>query len=388
MSLVQRTMENLVRRREKVLNGGINSIPPPFKRFSNDFIGLEPAKMYVVTAATKVGKTTFASYLFIYNSLLFAYNNPDKVRFKVFYIPREETPEDVLHRFMCFILYKLSKGKVIIDRNDLKSSKNVALDEKVLELLNSEEYKNILDFFEENVMFYPSVNPSGVWKEMIKYAEDHGKVYKRKIETKDEFGFEKEIEVFDHYVPDDDNEIRLIFDDHVSLTPLERNFTLKQAIDKLGEYYVLLRNMYGYSICEVHQQNTSSESLDAIKLGKAKASTNFLADSSYSGRNCDVCIGVNSPFRQELPDWNGYDITKLKDYFRYVEILLNRSGSAGGVAPLFYLGKVCDWNEMPLPKEVAKLNEVYSYVEFLNDVNKPKSFFIYKLKKRVKNLFK
>jgi hypothetical protein len=128
--------------------------------------------------------------------------------------------------------------------------------------------------------------------------------------------------------------------------------------------------------------------LDAINLGKAKASTNFLSDSSYSGRNCDVCIGVNSPFRQELPDWNGYDITKLKDYFRYVEILLNRSGSAGGVAPLFYLGKVCDWNEMPLPKEVAKLNEVYSYVEFLNDVSKPKSFFIYKLKKTVKNLFK
>ena len=388
MSLVNRTIENLVRRREKVLNGGINSIPPPFKRFSNDFIGVEPAKMYVVTAATKIGKTTFASYLFIYNSLLYAYYNPDKVRFKVFYIPREETPEDVLHRFMCFILYKLSKGKIIVDRNDLKSSKNVALDEKVLKLLNSDEYKDILDFFEENVMFYPSVNPSGVWKEMIKYAEDHGTVYKRKIETKDEFGCEKTIEVFDHYVPDDDNEIRLIFDDHVSLTPLERNFTLKQAIDKLGEYYVLLRNMYGYSICEVHQQNTTSESLDAIKLGKAKASINFLADSSYSGRNCDVCIGVNSPFRQQLPDWNGYNITKLKDYFRYVEILLNRSGSAGGVAPLFYLGKVCDWNEMPLPKEVDKLNEVYSYVDFLNDKNNTKSFFIYKLKKTVKNLFK
>ena len=134
MNLVERTIENLVRRREKVLNGGINSIPPPFKRFSNDFIGVEPAKMYVVTAATKIGKTTFASYLFIYNSLLYAYYNPDKVRFKVFYIPREETPEDVLHRFMCYILYKLSKGKVIVDRNDLKSSKNVALDEKVLKL--------------------------------------------------------------------------------------------------------------------------------------------------------------------------------------------------------------------------------------------------------------
>lgn len=388
MSLVERTIENLERRRQKVLDGGINSIPPPFKRFSNDFIGLEPAKMYVVTAATKIGKTTFASYLFIYNSLLYAYYNPDKVRFKVFYIPREETPEDVLHRFMCYILYKLSKGKIIVDRNDLKSSKNIALDERVLELLNSEEYKSILDFFEENVMFYPSVNPSGVWKEMIKYAEDHGKVYKRKIQTKDEFGCEKDIEVFDHYVPDDDNEIRLIFDDHVSLTPLERNFTLKQAIDKLGEYYVLLRNMYGFSICEVHQQNTTSESLDAIKLGKAKASINFLADSSYSGRNCDVCIGVNSPFRQQLPDWNGYDITKLKDYFRYVEILLNRSGSAGGVAPLFYLGKVCDWNEMPLPKDTDKLNDIYTYVEFLNDASKPKSFFIYKLKKKVKNLFK
>ena len=99
--------------------------------------------------------------------------------------------------------------------------------------------------------------------------------------------------------------------------------------------------MFNFTICAIQQQNTTSESLDAFKLGRDKSSIQNLADSSYTSRNCDICIGVNSPYRNEKKDWNNYDITKFKDYFRYAEILINRQGSSGGTIPLFYLGKVC-----------------------------------------------
>ena len=186
-TLRQRVLDNLQKRRQKILEGGINSIPTPFIRFSEDFIGIEQAKFYCVTASTKVGKTTFASYLFLYVPILYAYYNPDKIKLKIFYYPLEETPEDVLERFMCFLLYKLSDGKIIVDRTTLKSSNNKAVNQDILDILNTGEYKNILDFFEETVIFSSSSNATGVWKETIRYAEDNGTVFKKKVQIKDDF---------------------------------------------------------------------------------------------------------------------------------------------------------------------------------------------------------
>lgn len=86
-SLINRVLNGLEERRKKVINGGINSIPSPFIRFSEDFLGVEQGKYYVVTGSTKSAKTQIASYLFIYNTLLYAYYNPDKLRVKIFYYP-------------------------------------------------------------------------------------------------------------------------------------------------------------------------------------------------------------------------------------------------------------------------------------------------------------
>lgn len=366
-TLKDRVLINLQNRRQKVLNGGINSIPSPFIRFSNDFIGVEQAKFYCVTASTKVGKTTFASYLFLYTPILYAYYNPDKIRLKIFYYPLEETPEDVLERFMCYLLYKISNGKIVVDRTALKSSKNVAISQDILDILNTGEYKSILEFFEQTVVFSGSTNATGVWKETIRYAEDNGTVFKKKVQIKDDLGVSRDIEVFDHYEPKDPNEYRIIFYDHLGLISQERNLSLKQSMDKLGEYFVKLRNLYGYTICCIQQQNTTTESLDAFKLGKDKSSIQNLADSSYTSRNCDICIGVNSPLRSERADWKGYNITRFKDYFRYAEVLINRQGSSGGLLPLFYLGKVCDWRELPLPNDTEGINKVYQYINQLEN---------------------
>lgn len=382
-SLKDRVLSSLYERRQNVLNGGINSIPTPFRRFSNDFVGVEKAKYYCLTAPTKVGKTTFASYVFLYTPILYAYEHPEQLRLKIFYYPIEETPEDVLERFMCFILYKLSGGKIFVDRTTLKSSKNDPISKDVLDILNTGEYKALLEFFEKTVIFSSSTNPTGVWNEAIRYAEDHGKVYKKKVQVKDEFGINKEIEIFDHYEPDDPKEFRIIFHDHLGLTTQERGYTLKQSMDKLGEYFVKLRNLYGFTICSIQQQNTNTESLDAFKLGKDKSSITNLADSSYSSRNCDICIGVNSPFRSERADWKGYDITKFKDYFRYAEVLINRQGSSGGLLPLLYIGKVCEWIELPLPNDTNAIQRVYS---FINELNTRRNVLLVTLNKHFSNI--
>lgn len=86
-SLRRRVIDYIKKRKKKVENGGINTIPSPFKRFSNDFIGIEQGKYYLVTGQTKAGKSQVTTFIFLYNTLMYAYKHPEQVRLKIFYYP-------------------------------------------------------------------------------------------------------------------------------------------------------------------------------------------------------------------------------------------------------------------------------------------------------------
>lgn len=255
MTLVNRTLEYLQTRRDKILSGGINSIPSPFVRFRDAFVGIEQGKYYCVTGSTKSAKTQFSSFMFLYTPLLYAYNNPSKIRLKIFYYPLEETPEDVTKRFMSYLLNELTDGEIHISPTELQSTDNSKpVSQEVLDVLRSEEFQKILTFFEEHVEFSASRNATGVYNEVKKYMEEHGTVHRRPQKIKDDFGNTKEVQVFDWYEPNDPDEFVLVFYDHLSLIQTERGLTLKQSADKLSEYFVILRNRYNVSPVLVQQQ--------------------------------------------------------------------------------------------------------------------------------------
>ena len=71
MSLRERVYDNLVKRRNRILEGKINCIPSSFTRFKDDFIGIEQSTYYLIAAASGVGKSKLARYLFIHNHYVF-----------------------------------------------------------------------------------------------------------------------------------------------------------------------------------------------------------------------------------------------------------------------------------------------------------------------------
>ena len=386
MSLIQRVKESLRKRRQRVIDGNINSIPSPFKRFSNDFIGVEQGRIYLITSYTKVGKTQFSSFLFLYSTILYAYRNPDKIRLKIFYYPLEETPEQITCRFMSFLLYWLSKGKTAVSPVDLRSSRNEAIDEEILDKLDNEEYKRILEFFEKTVVFSDSTNASGVWFECQRYAKEHGKIYYDKIKYKDEFGNEKESDKFNHYEPDDPDEYRIIFYDHLALTSPERGMDLRQTMTKMSEYFVLLRNRYNFSAVIIQQQSVT-DNLDAFKAQKLRPTIANLGDAKTIARDVDMCIGLFSPYKYEIAKYpqtsDGYDITRFKDNIRFAEVLLNRHGPSNGMIALLFLGQCNYWAELPPARDARAIEAVYNRLEELRSPEVKKSFFIY-----IKKLFK
>lgn len=376
--LFQRCLNNIKTRRDNVLNGNINSIPTPFYRFRNDFIGVEQSKYYIVTSFTKIGKTLFASYLFLYNTILYAYRNPGKIKLKIFYYPLEETPEQVTTRFLNYLLFTISNFKYRITLNDLLSSKNEPLDEKILSYINNNvKIREIMEFFQECVTFSDSQNPSGVWFECQRYAKDNGTIYKEQYTYKDELGEEKQGERFSHYEMNDKNEYRIIFFDHMSLVQPERGMDLRATMTKLSEYFVLLRNRYKFTIVGIQQQVMTGDNLDAFKSNKIRPSIQNAGDAKTVMRDVDMCIGLFSPYKHELKEYLGYDVSILKDNLRFAEVLINRSGQSNGIIGLYFDGATNYWKELPLPNS-KEIENVYRSIK--NKDNNHKSFFMFKRK--------
>lgn len=387
-TLINRVVAGLKERRNRLLNGQLNRIPSPFERFSNDFIGIEQGCYYTITSFTKGGKSQFTSFTFIYKPLMFCYYTKADIDIKILYFPLEETPERIMQRFISWLLYDLSKGKIRITPKDLRSTIS-PVSQEILDAINSDEIQNILKYFEEHVIFPDEAgNPTGIFKYCVKYAEEHGKVYTKVGKYKDDFGVIQERQVFDRYEQDNPNEYRLVIIDTINLIDTERGMTLKQSMDKLSEYCAkYLRNRYHYSPVIIQQQAFDQEGNEAFKIGRVRPSVAGLGDSKYTSRDSNIVLGLFSPFRFALKEYEGYDISKFKDNIRFLEMIVNRDGEMGGLCPLFFDGAVCQFSELPRPDDNEGIKKVYEYLKKIRYTNSTsKSFFSYGARKSNKRL--
>lgn len=399
-NLINRVIKLLEDRRDKILNGDINCIPLPFKRFRNELPGIEQGSYYLLSGATKSGKSQLANYLFVYNTILYAYNNPNEVEPRIFYYNLEETAESITLRFMSYLLNEMFN--IRISPTDLKSTdKDKPLSEEVLKLLQDPEFLDIMHYYEKHISFQSSRNPTGCWKEMKAYAEANGKTTYDTIKIKDEFGIENNVKKFKYYTPNNPNEYVFIIVDHISLTENERGLDLRQTINKWSEYMIIFRNRYNYIPVVIQQQSMETTNLEAYKQNKIRPTMAGLSDSKATGKDTSVMIGITNPYSYEISNYLGYDIQRLKGNFRVMEIVLNRNGQSNGLCPLFFDGAVNNFKELPLPDEVFGMEKVYKYLEtirkkstafFISKINnnlhsKEKSNIFAKLFNKIKNIF-
>ena len=317
---------------------------------------------------------------------MFCYFTKADINIKILYFPLEETPERILQRFISWLLFDFSKGRIRISPRDLRSTTS-PVSQEILDVINSPEIQDILDYFEEHVIFPEEAgNPTGIFKYCKNYAEEHGTVYTKLKKMKDEYGLIQEKQVFDRYEQDDPNEYRLIIIDTINLIDTERGMNLKQSMDKLSEYCAkYLRNRYHYSPVVIQQQAFDQEGNEAFKIGRVRPSVAGLGDSKYTSRDSNVVLGLFSPFRFALKEYEGYDISKFKDNIRFLEMVVNRDGEMGGLCPLFFDGAVCRFEELPRPDDKTNISKVYDYLNHIRGIS-AKSFFSYGIRKINKGL--
>lgn len=378
MELIQRTIQHIKERRNNVLKGNVNCIPSPFKSFRSDFLGTEQECYYIITGQQKSAKTKFTSYVFLYNNILYAYYNPTKVRIKVLYVPLEETQEKITLRFMCFLLFHLSGHKIHITVKELESvNENMPIDEEIIKILESEEYMNILEFYEKSIIWVTETNPTGIYKQTVRYAVSHGIRYDKagnNMDAKSESNAFGNIEDrFDHYVANDPQEYVEIIIDHISLISTESQMDLRQSIKKLSLYLNEVKNKYKYIPIVIAQQSTETQDREAFKLNKIRPTAAGISDCKDIKNECNIMIGLTNPYYHEIKNYLGYDITKLKDSQRFVEIILSRDGSANAVKALYFDGAVSFFSELPAPNNPeyeSFMERVYALIDKLKQVKR------------------
>lgn len=378
-SLREQIIHSLEESRNNVLSGGINCIPIPFTRFRSDFPGIRKKFYYLVSGATKSSKTQLTNFLFVITPIFYYIEHPDIIKPKIFYFPLEETKEDITLRFYSYILYYITKGKVIISPEDLESvDERKPLPKEVLDIMKSEEFIKIASVFEECIEFHPEQkNPTGIYKTVKNYLDNNGTIeyIEKEVTYKDDFGITKteKVRKANKYIPNDPKEYVIFITDHAGLLQVERGMTLKETIEKLSEYNMQLRNNYSAIPVLVQQQNAETTNLEAYKANKIRPTKDGLKDSKRPGEDCTVLIGITNPYAFGVPQYLNYDVQKLKDSFRVMEIVLARKGRANGVCPLYFNGAINQYAELPLPNETDKIQQIYSYIE---GIKKSKLFLI------------
>lgn len=231
------------------LNNGLNRI--------NDYIfGVQRGTYTLIGGLSGSGKTTFVDFM-----ILNAIEDADRkgININVFYDSFEIDEFTKRANWLSQIIYK--KYDIVIPPSKINgfSKEKLTEDEKML-IYSEMEY---LDYLFSKIKFnFDPINPTGSYKQWYDFISKRGTFeYEEYV---DENNVKKQR--IKKFTPDDPHEYNIIVSDHLGLYKRERGYTLKENIDKLSEYFITMRNLYGFSIIALQQFNQSLNSVERQKF--------------------------------------------------------------------------------------------------------------------------
>jgi hypothetical protein len=292
---------------------------PGLAPFTKALNGLQKARYYGIASPPKTGKSTFINYAFIIQPYLFCLANNIPIEFIYYSLEMDRITQEF--NFACYFLYHdynityitlppgiTKKGKNVIeldadyllgkllDDND----ELIKVDEKIEELLFKIYPDRIIPLFGEYndsniltkrgaIIFITSTdNPTGVYKNLLKHAEANGKLI---------YTGEKGYERLTSYVENDSKKFTVVLIDHLRKLIPERQMQMKQTVDKMSEYSVILKNLINYNFVNVIHLNRSLTSVERFKQfgDELHPSSDDVKDSGNVAEDCDYLITMLNP---------------------------------------------------------------------------------------------
>lgn len=329
-----------------------NILPLSFRRFKRSFPGIQRGTYHLVTAYSNGGKSQFTCAYFLFEPILEAFYSNGRIKVNVIAFPLEETQEDIMMRFISYLLYR-NLGK-ICPKSVLKGTNpDVKMDEETRRYLETRDFQLFLRYFESCMYFSSADSMEGIEYDIERYASMHGIInYEEREETDEVTGVITTTKIPESYSITDYKKYVIVWLDHISLITPSKGESLKGSMDRLSKYLKKkVANFYKFIPVVVQQQSGENETQEAVKSKRTRPTRSGLADTKYTYRDADVVMGVYSPAVHDIPQYNGYDIKKYRDNIRFLSIEKNRDGEVGNTIGLIFCGAMAFFKEAKLPEK-------------------------------------
>jgi hypothetical protein len=356
----------------KILKESGKLLAIPFWRMpalSTVLPGIRKGMYNIISSGTKEAKSQLTDFMFVLQPLEYLMDNPEcGMDIKILYFSLEMSKEDKLIQFMSYRLLT-EHGIIISPSNLLSVFKGYTIDEHILGILKSDKFRKFFDFLESRVEIYDDIkSPTSIMIKAEGYARANGEVVYDIVKWDDG----SEHRIIKDYAPNNPNQIVEVIIDHATLLS-EKGKTLYECIKTLSsEYLIKLKNKYKYSTCLIQQQNADSSTQQFTNRGdtildKVKPSREGLAGCKDSAQDCTLMLGIFSPYKYKETQYEGWDLTQLRDYHRELSILLNRNGRSNITQQLFFNGACSFFKELPYQPTPDKRQDIYRAVKRYRD---------------------
>ena len=391
--MIKQRKKEYKRIRDLKKSGKFNYIPfDNLPNLSKYVPGIIPGTPYIIMAGTGVGKSQITRALFIKHPFDFIKRNPESgLKIKIFLNALEETYEDIIDILVCARLYEIYG--LMLSVNDLNGYGKILTDEE-LQLIDNES--NYFEDLGKILTIVDIPNIFGFYKIIRNYARNNGKFYFKDEETGEilreidpinktttSIG-EQKFDVWNHYVPNDPDEVVITISDHIGLYDNEKGKERYETLRDISSKYSrrIICKKFGYVSILVQQSNADAISKQFTNKGslvieKNEPSLDHLSEMKLTKNDALVILAVFNPFTFSTEgEYLGYDLARMSEYMRILFILKNRKGGGiGRKQPLFFNGLANQFKELPrapieddfnLNQEFKdKMNKVYKLIEKL-----------------------
>lgn len=376
---------NIVDKGREGLNGGI-----PFNIAALDYYinGVQPAQYVLIGGETGTGKTAFADSAFVLNPITFILDfktNPEKyinagfplaenTDYLLYYYSFEIGVEKKILKWITHYMW-LKYGIITHYKYVISRGKHRISDEHYKLVIEARSY---IDQILSRIHFIDRAkNPTGIKSDITGVMNRNGKLIKHQRIVQGQT-----MEVYE-YVPNNPNLIVNVVIDHVGLMSIEsdssggQRLTKKQNLDRMSQYAIELRNLYGVSFTAISQFNREIADINRQRFSELQPQLNDFKDTGNMSEDAEIVLAGFNPMNYNIKQYLGYDMignTGIGKRSRYYIILKNRDGEANVRFGLNFLGETGYFRDLA-SQGSAKNVDVINYInQFKHE--RPSSFRI------------
>ncbi len=352
---------------QRGLNGDYKGLKNGFNRLNKYIFGVQRNCYTLIGGLSGSAKTTLADYILI-NALEDA--EQQGISINIFYYSFEVDELTKKANWTSVLIY--NKYGIVVQPEKIKGLGDFRLNEDELKLVN-DVYAEVEKLFSKINWIWESTNPTGIYKELWNFMQSRG-VFEEEEYIDEHNKSNKRIVKF---IPNNPDEYNAAFLDHYALMKLEgRNgklFSIKENIDKMSEYFITLRNLFGYSIFPLQQFNQGLSSIERQKYKDVDISPqqSDFKDSTNPYTDADIVLGLMNAHKMDMKTCLGYYINEefapynLRDRFRLLKVIKNKLSRDNICIGLFFKPEAGSFEEL-IPVNDLTNNDIQRLNEMIN----------------------